>query len=408
MLQTKIDKHDLHQSDAPAPFAAESLLSITNRSDIVMERGNGMYMYDTAGKAYLDFISGWAVNSLGHSPAALQQALIEQSGTLVHSSPAFYNKPLLQYAAELTSAAGLDKVFFASSGAEANESAVKLARKHGEVNLNGAYEIISLSNSFHGRTLAMMSATGKSHWKTLFEPKVPGFKHVPINDIDALFAAISNQTCAIMLELVQGEGGVHQVSEAYLYAVRKACDMYGMLLIIDEVQTGMGRTGKLFAHQHYGITPDVLTLGKGIGAGFPLSAMLTKEQYDLFTPGDQGGTYCGSPLAAAVGLAVLNEIITRDLAGNAEQQGRYLIMRLKELSLTTSLSNVRGLGLLLAFDVPEGSAAPLVNYCMRQGLLLNAPNSSTIRLMPALIVSKQDIDEMLAILKLALYELNLA
>jgi len=406
MLQTDIQPSMQAKGTAAAKTtAANSILSITRRSDIVMERGEGMYLWDTDGNQYLDFIGGWAVNSLGHSPAALQQALSRQASELVHASPAFYNKPMLDYANELTSVSGFDKAFFASSGAEANESAIKLARKHGAVNMNGAYEIITLTNSFHGRTLATMSATGKAQWKDLFEPKVPGFKHVPINDIDALFAAISNQTCAIMVELVQGEGGVNKVDEAYLFAIRKACDIYGMLMIVDEVQTGMGRTGKLFAFQHYGITPDVLTLGKGIGAGFPLSAMLTMDRFDLFQPGDQGGTYCGAALAMAVGSAVLKEITERNLAGNAEQQGRYLLMRLKELSLSSPISSVRGLGLLIAFEVPDGSAPKLAELCMEKGLLINAPNSRTIRIMPSLIVTKAQIDDMLHILKGAISEL---
>lgn len=381
------------------------VLHTANRPDVVMERGEGMMLYDTEGKAYLDFIGGWAVNSLGHSPSVLQQALAKQACTLVHASPAFYNKPQAEFAELLAGVSGMDKVFFTSTGAEANESAVKLARKHGALHLNGAYEIVTLTNSFHGRTLAMMSATGKSQWEPLFAPKVDGFVHVPINDLDACFAAVTNHTCAIMVELIQGEGGVHSVSEAYLYGLRKICDMYGILLIFDEIQTGLGRTGKLFAYQHYGIKPDILTLGKGIGGGFPLSAMLTKEQYDLFQPGDQGGTFTGQPLAMAAGIAVLQELLKRDLAANADKQGRYLLGKLEELTVEFPVTNARGKGLLLAFDVPEGAAAPLAATCMSKGLLINAPNASTIRLMPALIVQQRDMDEMIAILKDAFREI---
>jgi acetylornithine/N-succinyldiaminopimelate aminotransferase len=358
-----------------------------------------MYLWDTEGNRYLDFVGGWAVTSLGHSPAVLQEALSRQASTLVHASPGYYNKPMIEFAELLTSVSGMDKVFFASSGAEANESAIKLARKHGSVNLNGAYEIITLTNSFHGRSLAMMSATGKATWKDLYAPKVEGFKHVPINDLDACFAAVTNNTCAIMVELVQGEGGVHSVDEAYLYGLRKICDMYGMLLIFDEVQTGMGRTGKLFAYEHYGILPDVMTLGKGIGAGFPLSAMLTKSKYDLFEPGDQGGTYTGAPLAMAAGYAVLQELLEQNLAGNAKLQGQYLESSLRKLSSEFPISNIRGKGLLLAFDIPKDTAAELAAICMREGLLINALLSSTIRLVPPLIVTQDDIDHMIFILR---------
>lgn len=408
VLQTK-DKQKTRKpavkiASAEASPLGRHLLFTANRPEIVMERGQGMCLYDTEGREYLDYNGGWAVNCLGHSPAALQQALARQAGELVHASPAFYNKPQLELAAKLTAVSGMDKAFFASSGAEANESAIKLARKHGQVNLNGAYEIITLANGFHGRTLATMSATGKERWKPLFSPKVVGFRHVPINDLDACFAAVTNNTCAIMLELVQGEGGVHAADEAYLYGLRKICDMYGILLIFDEVQTGFGRTGKLFAFEHYGIKPDVLTLGKGIGGGFPLSAMLTTERFDLFEPGDQGGTYTGQPLAMAAGLAVLQELLDRDLTGNAERQGQYLKEGLARLSKRLPIRNVRGKGLLVAFDVPEGSAPALVSRCMAKGALLNAPSDSVIRLMPPLIVEREHTDRMLAVLAEALEE----
>lgn len=378
--------------------AKKHILFTANRPDIVMASGEGMMLYDTDGNAYLDFIGGWAVNSLGHSPAALREALAKQAATLVHASPGFYNEPQAEFAELLCSVSGMDKAFFTSTGAEANESAVKLARKHGALHLDGAYEIITLKNGFHGRTLAMMSATGKAQWEPLFAPKVDGFAHVPINDLDACFAAVTNNTCAIMVELVQGEGGVHELSEAYLYGLRKICDMYGILLIFDEVQTGLGRTGKLFAYQHYGIQPDILTLGKGIGAGFPLSAMLTKEKYDLFQPGDQGGTYTGQPLGMAAGLAVLRELLGRDLTASADVHGRYLKNKLEELAAGLPVANIRGKGLLLAFDVPEGIAPELAAACLAEGLLVNAPNATTIRLMPALIVERKHIDEMAAIL----------
>ncbi|MEK3881907.1 acetylornithine/succinylornithine family transaminase [Paenibacillus sp. PL2-23] len=396
-----IEQPSLQPTDELLAAAKQHILFTANRPDIVMARGEGMMIYDTEGKGYLDFIGGWAVNSLGHSPAVLQEALARQASQLVHASPGFYNEPQVKFAELLCQVSGMDKVFFASTGAEANESAVKLARKHGALHLDGACEIITLTNSFHGRTLAMMSATGKPQWGPLFAPKVDGFIHVPINDLDACFAAVTNRTCAIMVELVQGEGGVHALSEAYLYGLRKICDMYGILLIFDEVQTGLGRTGKLFAYEHYGIQPDILTLGKGIGAGFPLSAMLTKARFDLFQPGDQGGTYTGQPLGMAAGLAVLQELLERDLAASADKHGHELISRLEELTATYPITDVRGKGLLIAFDVPEGMAPKLASACMERGLLINATRASTIRLMPALIVQTQHIEAMVSILRLA-------
>ncbi|MCM3628933.1 acetylornithine/succinylornithine family transaminase [Paenibacillus glycanilyticus] len=385
-------------TDSLLASAKQSLLYTANRPDVVMTRGEGMYLWDTEGKSYLDYIGGWAVTSLGHSPAVLQEALAYQSSQLVHASPGFFNRPMIEFADLLTEISGFDKVFFASSGAEANESAIKLARKHGSLHLNGAYEIITMTNSFHGRTLATMSATGKPAFEPLFEPKVPGFKHVPINDFDACFAAISDRTCAIMLELVQGEGGVHSVEAPYLQALRKACDVYNIMLIFDEVQTGLGRTGKLFAYEHYGVKPDVMTLAKGIGSGFPLSAMLTTEQYDLFEPGDQGGTYSAAPISMAAGHAVVSEILQQGLAENAAKQGALIQEKLTALSEDYAVSQIRGKGLLLAFDIPEGTAPVLAAECMKEGLLVNAPNARTIRLMPPLIVTAEEVEKMIQIM----------
>ena len=262
--------------------ARQGILFTAVRPDIVMEKGKGMYLWDTNGKKYLDFIGGWAVNCLGHSPDVITQALSEQAVKLVNASPTFYNVPMIKLAKLLTDHSCFDRAFFTSTGAEANEGAIKLARKYGAKKLGGAYRIITTYGSFHGRTLATMSATGKKHWETLFEPKVPGFIHIPFNDIDAAAAAVDPDTCAIMLEPVQGEGGVNVADETYIKALRKLCTDKNILLIFDEVQTGFGRTGKLFAYEHYGVEPDVITLAKGIGGGFPLGAMLTKEKYNLF------------------------------------------------------------------------------------------------------------------------------
>ncbi|UVI27536.1 aspartate aminotransferase family protein [Paenibacillus spongiae] len=388
------------QADTPQLLAdaKNSILFTAVRPELVMERGDGIVLWDTAGNHYLDFIGGWAVTCLGHSHPVIREALVRQSSSLVNASPSFYNKPMIEFARLLTEISCFDRVFFASSGAEANEGAIKLARKHGAVNLGGAYEIITTVNSFHGRTLATMSATGKKQWEKLYEPKLPGFRHVPLNDMEAILAAINPNTCAIMLELVQGEGGVHAVDAEYLHALRQICDARGIMLIFDEIQTGIGRTGKLFAYEHYGVQADAMTLGKGIGGGFPLSALLVKEAFNLFEAGDQGGTYSGQPLAMAVGLAVVNEVINRQLPLNAEIQGQYMMKRLQNAALQYPITNIRGKGLLLAFDLEDRTAHEVVAACLGNGLLINAPNPSTIRLMPPLIVTEADSDQMMELL----------
>jgi acetylornithine/N-succinyldiaminopimelate aminotransferase len=375
-----------------------SILFTTNRPNIVMKHGKGMYLLDTEGKCYLDFIGGWAVNCLGHCPDIINDAIIKQAKTLINASPSFYNKPMLQFAKLLTDNSCFDRVFFSNSGSEANEGAIKLARKYGEKFLNGAYEIITMINSFHGRTLATMSATGKKIWENLYEPKVPGFKHVPLNDIDAIKASITSKTCAIMLEPIQGEGGVNKADKAYIETISNICKGHGILLIFDEVQTGIGRTGKLFAYEHYGIEPDIMTLAKGIGGGYPLSALLTKEKLNIFEPGDQGGTYSAQPLGMAVGMAVVEEIINKKLFINAEIQGNYILKKLDELKDKYKLKNIRGNGLLIAFDLPCAKGTEIVDKCLQEGLILNSPRPSIIRLMPPLIVTEKDTDNMISIL----------
>mgnify|MGYP003365786743 CR=1 FL=1 len=375
-----------------------SILFTTNRPNIVMEHGKGMYLLDTEGKCYLDFIGGWAVNCLGHCPDIINDAIIRQTKTLINASPSFYNKPMLQFAKLLTDNSCFDRVFFSNSGSEANEGAIKLARKYGKKFLDGAYEIITMIDSFHGRTLATMSATGKKIWEDLYEPKVPGFKHVPLNDIKAIKASITSKTCAIMLEPIQGEGGVNKANKVYIETISNICKEHGILLIFDEVQTGIGRTGKLFAYEHYGIEPDIMTLAKGIGGGYPLSALLTKEKLNIFEPGDQGGTYSAQPLGMAVGMAVVEEVINKKLFINAEVQGNYIFKKLDELKDKYKLKNIRGNGLLIAFDLPCDKGTEIVDKCLQEGLILNSPRPSIIRLMPPLIVTEKDTDNMISIL----------
>ena len=391
-------EYNLNNTNELLKEASKSILFTAIRPSIVMEKGDGMYLWDTEGKEYLDFVGGWAVTSLGHSPSVLKEALINQSNTLINASPSFYNKPMIEFAKLLIDNSCFDRVFFASSGSEANEGAIKLARKYGSKFLNGAYEIITTVNSFHGRTLATMSATGKKIWRDLYEPKVPGFKHVTLNDLNAMKTAITSNTCAIMLEPIQGEGGVNEVDENYIKALSDICKEQGILLIFDEVQTGIGRTGTLFAYEHYGVEPDIMTLAKGIGGGYPLSALLTKEALNIFDPGDQGGTYCAQPLGMAVGLAVVSEVINKNLSYNAKIQGEYILNKLNEIKSKYKLKNIRGKGLLLAFDIPENKGSEIVEGCLKEGLLINSPRPAIIRLMPPLIITKKDTDIMLKIL----------
>ena len=380
-------------------IASEKLLKVTERPDIVMSHGKGMYLYDIEDNEYLDFIGGWAVNCLGHSPEIISEILYTQSKQLINASPSFYNVPMLEYAELLLENSCFDRVFFTSTGAEANEGAIKLARKYGDIHKKGAFEIITTKHSFHGRTLATMSASGKQQWETLFEPKTKGFLKSSFNDLDSVESLISDKTCAIMLEPIQGEGGVNIATEGYLNGLRKICDKENILLIFDEIQTGMGRTGKLFCYEYFGIEPDIMTLGKGIGGGYPLSAMLTTENLNIFDPGDQGGTYTAQPLAMSVGLAVLKELLNSNIIENCKNMGGLLLNRLKELEADYDISNIRGKGLLIGFDVDNCNANKLVIKCLMDKLLINATNRKTIRLMPPLILSQKEIDKLILILK---------
>ena len=377
--------------------ANRSLLFTAHRPEVVMARGDGMHLWDTEGKRYLDFIGGWAVTSLGHSPAVIRDALAEQASELVIASPGFFNRPQIALAELLTSISCFDRAFFASSGAEANEGAIKLARKYGQRKRGGAYEIVTLRGGFHGRTLATMAATGKPQWERLYAPQPGGFRHVPFGDLDALRQAIGADTCAVMLEPVQGEGGVRPIDAEYARGLRKLCDDTGVLLIFDEIQTGIGRTGTMFAYEQLGVEPDMMTLGKGLGGGFPVSALLAKEALDLFEPGDQGGTYTGQPLAMAVALAVVREVLNRGLPDHAARLGAYIQEGLGKLAASHGLRDVRGRGLLIAFDLPQPSGAACAALCMEAGLLVNSPQPHAIRLMPPLIASYADVDEMLAV-----------
>jgi len=382
-------------------YSTDSLMTITNRPDLVFERGEGSWLIDHQGKRYLDFIQGWAVNCLGHCPPEITKALTEQAGQLLNPSPAFYNGPMVELAGLLTANSCFDRVFFANTGAEANEGAIKLARKWGQLNREGAFEIITFGHSFHGRTLATMSASGKAGWDTLFAPQVSGFPKAVYNDITSVEALVGPKTVAVMLEPVQGEGGVIPADIEFLKALRALTEARGILLIVDEVQTGVGRTGKLFAHEHADITPDIMTLGKGIGGGVPLAALLAREAVCCFVPGDQGGTYNGNPLMTAVGVAVIKRMLSPGFLAEVEARGQYLSKRLLELSAKHGLKGERGSGLLRALILDDERGPEIVAKALTHspvGLLLNAPRSNLLRFMPALNVSEAEIDQMVGML----------
>ncbi len=373
------------------------ILFTTKRPDIVMSKGVGMQLWDETGKQYLDFIAGWAVNTLGHCPKVLVDCITKQAQTLINASPALYNDQHLNFASALAKVSGFDKALFCSTGAEANESAIKCARKWASLHKKGAYKIITMQHGFHGRTLATMSATGKDIFKPMFEPKVPGFIHVPFNDIQAVKDATAPDVCAVMLELIQGEGGVNCAEPDYVTELAAWCKENKILLIIDEVQTCFGRTGRLFAYEHYTFKPDIITCGKGIGSGYPLAAMLTTAEYDIFEPGEQGGTYTGQPLGMAVGHCVLREITKGGFLDHVQEMGDYLQAQLTARS-EKGIQNVRGKGLLIGCDLPGKDAPKIAAACMDQGLLLNACGPETLRFIPALIAQKDDIDNALSIL----------
>ncbi|HXF45539.1 MAG TPA: acetylornithine transaminase, partial [Burkholderiaceae bacterium] len=359
------------------------------------------WLVDHRGKRYLDFVQGWAVNALGHCPPQIAQALAQQSQRLINPSPAFFNAPAAELAGKLARLSGLERVFLCSSGAEANEGAIKLARKWGALHRGGAYEIVTFDGAFHGRTLATMSASGKAGWDKLFEPKVPGFPKARFEDIAAVEAAITDRTVAVMLEPVQGEAGVVPASIGFLRALRDLCDRRGLLLILDEVQTGVGRTGRMFAFEHAGVRPDIMTLGKGIGGGVPLAALLARAAASCFAHGDQGGTYCGNPLLAAVGNAVVDTVSAPEFLAEVAAKGEYLAARLRDLSARHGLAGERGGGLLRALDLGRPSAPQVVEAARAlepDGLLLNAPRPSMLRFMPALTVAREEIDYMVTLL----------
>ena len=382
--------------------ALDRIMKITERPPLVMVEGAGSWLWDRDGKRYLDFVQGWAVNSLGHSPRVVLDALQAQGRRLINCSPAYYNEPMAELAALLAETSGLDQVFLCNSGAEANEGAIKLARKWGARYRAGAFEIITMHGGFHGRTLATMSASGKPGWDALFEPKVPGFRKVPLGDLEAVAAAITARTVAVMLEPIQGESGVFVAPDDYLRALRTLTRERGILMILDEVQTGVGRTGRFLGCQHAGIAPDIVTLGKGLGGGVPLAALVAAGSVSCFEHGDQGGTFNGNPLMAAVGCAVVQTVKQPEFLRMVVATGTYLTDRLRAIAAERGHGDVRGRGLLLALELKGQDAKKVAAAALDQGLLINAPRPDTLRFMPALTVSADEIDEMIARLEASL------
>ena len=364
------------------------------RQPVVIARGHGTRVWDVDGKEYLDFVGGWAVNNVGHSNPAVARAIAEQASTLLQTSNQFYTIPQLQLARLLVESSCLDKVFFGNSGAEANEGAVKLARKYGRKHKDGAYEVITALNSFHGRTLNMVAATGQPHYQESFKPLSPGFVHVPFNDVEAIKGATNDNTIAIMLEPVQGEGGVNVPDDDYLKRVREWCDQQGLLLILDEIQTGLGRIGSLFGYQQYGVEPDVMSLAKGLGGGAPIGAFMSKDACMALEPGDHGSTFGGNALTCAAAYASTRYIIDNDLPARAREMGAYMMEALKGMeSRFPFITEVRGKGLLIATEFNDNIAPRIVGLCNEEGLLLNPVKPTAIRFMPPLTITKEEIDE---------------
>ncbi|HEY6773457.1 MAG TPA: acetylornithine transaminase [Oxalicibacterium sp.] len=394
-------------------YAVDNLMYITNRPQLVCVEGQGMWLTDNNGKRYLDYLQGWAVNCLGHSPQCIQDALNAQAKKLINPSPAFYNEPSIKLATLLTNHSCFDRVFFANSGAEANEGAFKLARKWGKVNKNAAgenrYEIITFDHSFHGRTIAAMSASGKAGWDTIFAPQVPGFHKATLNDIASVEKLITDKTVAVMLEPVQGEAGVIPATREFMQALRALTKQHNLLLIADEVQTGMGRCGEMFAYQLSGIEPDIMTLGKGIGGGVPLAALLAKEEIAIFEAGEQGGTYNGNPLMTAVGVAVAETLLAPGFLQSVKDKGDYLGRELTKLSDKHGLAGERGEGLLRALKLGKDIGPQIVDKArdlQPVGLLLNSPRPDLLRFMPSLNVTTEELDQMIALLSGVLTDLD--
>jgi len=376
------------------------IMNTYSRLPIALVRGEGVHVWDSDGKEYLDFLAGIAVCGLGHANPSISEAICRQAETLIHVSNIYHIEPQVRLAALLAENSFADKVFFCNSGAEANEAAIKLARKYAHENMDkGKYRIVTMKNSFHGRTLATVAATGQQRFQKGFDPLPSGFGYVPFDDLVALELAVTKDTCAVMVEVIQGEGGIRVPADGYLEGVRKICDDRGILMILDEVQTGMGHTGTLFAYEASGIKPDIMTLAKALGNGFPVGAMLATDKVAAsFTPGSHASTFGGNPLAMAAGISVMEELLNGGVLNNCREVGVYFLEKLNELKEKNALvKEVRGRGLMLGMELSiEG--ADIVNGCMNKGLLINCTCGNVLRFVPPLIITKGDIDRAVDIL----------
>jgi acetylornithine/N-succinyldiaminopimelate aminotransferase len=384
---------------------AKYYMQVVRRMPPVLVRGEGTKVYDNDGKEYLDFTAGWAVLNLGHSHPEVTKAIQDQAGKILQMSNLFYTVPQLPLAKLIVDNSAVDRVFFCNSGAEANEGAAKLARKWGKLKLNGAYEIITTLNSFHGRTQAMMAATGQPHYQDNWRPLMPGFVNVTYNDLDAIKTAYKpGLTCAVLVEPVQGEGGVIVPSDDYLKNLMDFCHEKNILFMLDEVQTGMGRLGTMFGYQRFkDVEPDVMTLGKALGSGAPLGAFTCKEFCSVLEPGDHGSTFGGNALTTAAGAAAAKVMVDQDIPAKSMKASAHLFGKLNALKEKYPfIKQVRGMGLLVGLEMTETIAGPTVAICLENGLLLNAVRPNTLRFMPPLTVSNEEIDKAVAILDAAL------
>ncbi len=394
-------------SDDIQALEAKLYMQAARRLPVTLVRGEGTRVWDIDGKEYLDFVAGISTNIFGHADPGLVQAISEQAGKLIHCSNIFYSEPQIELAQMLIDNSPMDRVFFANSGAEANEGALKLARKWGRVRKNGAHEIIVMHNGFLGRTMATVAATGTPAYREPFEPLVPGFVHIDFDDIEALQAATTPQTAAVMVEPIQAEGGIIVPGDDYLRKLREWCDEQQMLLILDEIQVGMGRTGTLWAHEQAGIEPDVMTSAKALGGGLPIGALLAKEHANVFEPGDHGSTFGGQPLATAAAAHVVRRVLEGDILRNVRERGDQAARALTALGEKHAVvKGVRGRGLLIGLELNEAIAPDVVMASMRGGLLLNPVRPDVVRLMPPLTVSAAEIDRCVEIIDAAIAEVT--
>lgn len=401
MIEQKTDQlHALEQ---------RYMLNLFARPPMALVRGEGVKVWDDSGRMYLDFVGGIACSPLGHAHPVVVKAISEQAAKLIQVSNLYFNEPQLELAEWLAKHSSMQRAFFVNSGAEANETAIKLARKYGKQNRgkstgeDGRYEIISMLGGFHGRTLATVAATGKPHYQKPFSPMPPGFINVAFNDIEAVKQATNERTVAIMLELIQGEAGINPVSQEYAKAIRAWCDENDLLLIIDEVQTGVGRTGTLWVYEQYGIQPDIMTLAKGLAGGVPIGATLATDKAAVFVPGEHGSTFGGNPLACATAIAVLNTIVEQNLPQQAMRLGGYLTRKIEALREKYPLiKEVRGKGLMIGVGLNGDHSAKVASEAMERGLLINPVNPSTLRMVPALILTEAEADQAVEILDQAL------